>query len=40
VDAACLDNERIQAQQSDFYGGWITGDLLGPFQGPVGTLAW
>jgi uncharacterized protein (DUF427 family) len=40
VDAAWLDDERIQAQQSDFYGGWITGDLVGPFKGPVGTLAW
>jgi uncharacterized protein (DUF427 family) len=40
VDAAWLDDERVQAQQSDFYGGWITGDLVGPFKGPVGTLAW
>ena len=40
VDAAWLDDERVQAQQSDFYGGWMTGDLVGPFKGPVGTLAW
>jgi uncharacterized protein (DUF427 family) len=40
VDAAWLDDERVQAQQSDFYGGWITGDLVGPFKGPAGTLAW
>ena len=40
VDAAWLDDERVQAQQSDFYGGWITDDLVGPFKGPVGTLAW
>lgn len=40
VDAAWLDDERVQAQQSDFYGGWITSDLVGPFKGPVGTLAW
>ena len=33
VDAAWLDDERVQAQQSDFYGGWITGDLVGPFKG-------
>jgi uncharacterized protein (DUF427 family) len=39
VDAAWLDDERVQAQQSDFYGGWITRDLVGPFKGPVGTLA-
>jgi uncharacterized protein (DUF427 family) len=40
VDAAWLDDERVQAQQSDVYGGWITGDLVGPFKGPVGTLDW
>ncbi|MFZ1994704.1 MAG: DUF427 domain-containing protein [Solirubrobacteraceae bacterium] len=40
VDAAWLDDERVQAQHGDFYGGWITSDLVGPFKGPVGTLAW
>jgi uncharacterized protein (DUF427 family) len=40
VDAAWLDDERVQAQQGDYYGGWITGDLVGPFKGPVGTRAW
>ena len=36
VDAAC---ERVRAQQSDFYGGWITSELIGPFKGPPGALA-
>jgi uncharacterized protein (DUF427 family) len=40
VDAAWLDDERVQAQSSDFYGGWITSDLAGPFKGPPGTHAW
>lgn len=40
VDAAWLGSERVRAQESDFYGGWITGDLVGPFKGPPGTLAW
>lgn len=40
VDAAWLGDERVQSQQGDFYGGWITRDLVGPFKGPVGTLAW
>jgi len=40
VDAAWLGDERVQAQPSDFYGGWITGDLVGPFKGPAGTLGW
>lgn len=40
VDAAWLDDERVGAQQSDFYGGWISADLVGPFKGPPGTLGW
>jgi uncharacterized protein (DUF427 family) len=40
VDGAWLDEERIEAQESDFYGGWITADLIGPFKGPPGTLGW
>jgi uncharacterized protein (DUF427 family) len=40
VDAAWLDDERVEAQESDFYGGWITSELIGPFKGPAGTLAW
>ena len=37
---AWLDDERVEAQAGDFYGGWITADLVGPFKGPAGTLAW
>ena len=40
VDAAWLDEERVRAQPSDFYGGWITADLVGPFKGPPGTRGW
>ena len=40
VDAAWVGDERIAAQESDFYGGWITADLVGPFKGPPGTLGW
>jgi len=40
VDAAWLDDERVHAQDGDFYGGWITADLVGPFKGPPGTLGW
>jgi len=40
VDAAWLDDERVQAQEGDFYGGWITSDLIGPFKGQPGTLGW
>ncbi len=40
VDAAWLGDEQIAAQESDFYGGWITDDLIGPFKGPPGTRGW
>jgi uncharacterized protein (DUF427 family) len=40
VDAAYLDDELLRSQESDFYGGWITADLLGLFKGPPGTLGW
>ncbi len=40
VDYAWLDDELADAQQSSFYGGWVTAELVGPFKGPPGTLGW
>ena len=40
VDACFLDEERVQAQEGDFYGGWITADIEGPFKGGPGTWGW
>ena len=40
VDACFLGDERVRAQEGDFYGGWITSDLHGPFKGPPGTRGW
>jgi uncharacterized protein (DUF427 family) len=40
ADAAYLGDERVYAQEGDFYGGWITSDLVGPFKGAPGTLGW
>ena len=40
VDEAWLGDERITAQVGDFYGGWISPDLVGPFKGAPGTLGW
>ncbi len=40
VDAAWLGDERVESQAGDFYGGWITADLVGPFKGPPGTRGW
>ena len=40
VDAAWLDEERVTPQEGDFYGGWITVDLVGPFKGPPWSRDW
>ena len=40
VDAARVDGVEVRAQAGDFYGGWITPDVVGPFKGEPGTLGW
>jgi len=40
MDACFVDGERVVSQPGDFYGGWITSDLVGPFKGAPGTRGW
>ncbi len=40
VDQCTVDGEPVEAQPGDFYGGWITSHLRGPFKGAPGTLGW
>jgi uncharacterized protein (DUF427 family) len=40
VDACLLGDERVGANGGDFYGGWITSDIRGPFKGAPGTAGW
>jgi uncharacterized protein (DUF427 family) len=40
MDACFVDGERVSTQEGDFYGGWITSDLVGPFKGAPGTRGW
>lgn len=40
VDACFVNDEKVQAQEGDFYGGWITKDIVGPFKGAAGTWGW
>ena len=40
VDAATVDGEQVKAQPGDFYGGWITSTVTGPFKGGPGTTDW
>ena len=35
-----IDDELVQAQEGDFYGGWITQAVVGPFKGAAGTWGW
>jgi len=40
VDACYVNEEQVQPQEGDFYGGWITSDIVGPFKGGAGTSGW
>lgn len=40
LDACTVGQYTVRAQPGDFYGGWITPDLAGPFKGAVGTVNW
>lgn len=37
MDACYVGEKRVQAQEGDFYGGWITSGIVGPFKGGPGT---
>ena len=40
VDDCFVGDERVQPQDGDFYGGWITSQVVGPFKGGPGTRGW
>lgn len=40
VDRCTVDGEVVVAQPGGFYGGWITGRVVGPFKGSPGTSGW
>ena len=40
MDACWLAGEQVQAQEGDFYGGWRTSAVVGPFKGGPGTWGW
>src|SRR5262249_31348375 len=35
-----VEGERVQPQPGEFYGGWGTHEIVGPFQGRPGTERW
>ena len=40
VDACYVGKQKVEAQAGDFYGGWITPNIVGPFKGAPGTEFW
>jgi uncharacterized protein (DUF427 family) len=40
MDECFVDGELVTAQDGDFYGGWITSDVVGPFKGSPGSWGW
>jgi uncharacterized protein (DUF427 family) len=40
ADACYVDNERVEPQIGDYYGGWVTHDVVGPFKGEPGSERW
>ncbi|MDQ3131995.1 MAG: DUF427 domain-containing protein [Acidobacteriota bacterium] len=40
MDACYVNDELVKTQEGDFYGGWITSEIVGPFKGGAGTFGW
>ena len=40
MDACFVNDEKVNAQEGNFYGGWITSNIFGPFKGAPGTWGW
>ena len=40
MDLCTVAGERVRPQEGTFYGGWVTGDVVGPFKGGPGSTYW
>jgi uncharacterized protein (DUF427 family) len=40
MHACYVGDEKVDAQEGDFYGGWITTEIEGPFKGGPNTWGW
>ncbi len=40
VDEAWVGDERATPQPGNFYGGWVTSRIVGPFKGGPGSTGW
>ena len=39
-DRCSVDGDTVIPQPGNFYGGWITPDVAGPFKGIAGSMGW
>lgn len=40
MERCLVDGEVVRPQPGNFYGGWITNDIVGPFKGEPSTWGW
>ena len=40
MDACWVNGIRVEPQPGNFYGGWVTPNIVGPFKGAMGTWGW
>ncbi len=40
MDRCTVDGETVKPQPGEFYGGWVTPDVVGPFKGAPGSEFW
>jgi len=40
MDGCYVDGEKVTPQPGNFYGGWITSNIVGPFKGETGSWGW
>jgi hypothetical protein len=40
VDECHVGDELAQPQPGDYYGGWVTSEIVGPFKGDPGSELW
>ena len=40
MDECRVDGELVVPQPGEYYGGWVTSDVVGPFKGEPGTSGW
>ena len=40
MDACFVGDEKVIPQPGNFYGGWVTSNVVGPFKGDPGTMGW